>query len=65
MQKSLSQIAFEAYTNEKGGIAYDGTPIPAWENLSKEVKSGWRAAVQAVIDDLRIENYMDLSEVEI
>ena len=49
MIKSLGQVAFEAYKVRKGGVAFDGTPIPDWDQVSDEVKASWEAAAQAVI----------------
>ncbi len=46
--KTLGQIAFEAYKAHRQGIAYDGKPIPAWEEINAGVRSGWEAAARAV-----------------
>ena len=46
------QIAFEAYNESKGGLTYDGKPIPPWSSLTGEtgeaVKRAWEVAAQAV-----------------
>lgn len=46
--KTLGQIAFEAYKEHRQGIAYDGTPLPLWEEINAGVRSGWEAAAAAV-----------------
>jgi len=46
--KTLGQIAFEAYKEHRQGIAYDGNPIPRWEEINAGVRSGWEAAAVAV-----------------
>jgi len=39
--------AFEAYRTEVGGLAYDGTVIPEWQDLRPHIKAGWEAAAKA------------------
>lgn len=49
--KTLGQIAFEAYNESKGGRTYDGKPIPGWDTLTNEVglavRKAWEAAAVA------------------
>lgn len=51
--KTPGQIAFEAYNLSKGGLTWDGKPIPGWETLTNEagvaVRAGWEAAARAVL----------------
>lgn len=47
--KTLGQIAFEAYSHERGGKNHDGTPTPPWDALGKGVQDGWWAAAAAII----------------
>lgn len=50
--KSLGQIAFEAYNASKGGLTWDGKPIPPWDELSGDkaaVQAAWQVAAEAVI----------------
>lgn len=53
-EKTLGQVAFEAYNEAKGGKTYDGKPIPPWETLTDEtglaVRAAWEKAVGAAID---------------
>ena len=53
--KSRGRIAFEAYNESKGGLTYDGKPIPPWDELSGDkeaVQRAWEAAAEAVIESL-------------
>jgi hypothetical protein len=43
------QVAFEAYNNAKGGLTWDGKPIPPWSAVGPEVQNGWRVAAAAVL----------------
>jgi len=51
--RTPGQIAFEAYNASKGGITWDGKPIPGWDTLTNEagiaVRAGWEAAARAVL----------------
>ncbi len=38
------RVAFAAYRECVGGVAYDGTPIPKWEELKPGIKSAWQCA---------------------
>lgn len=42
--KTPGQICFEAYNESKGGLTYDGKPIPAWDTLTDDVGASVRAA---------------------
>lgn len=52
--KSPGQIAFEAYNKSKGGLTYDGKPIPPWDTLTdatgQGVQAAWESAAESVID---------------
>ena len=48
-RKTLGQIAFEAYTRERGGKNHDGTPTPPWDVLGDGVRNGWQAAAASVL----------------
>lgn len=54
MNRTPGQIAFEAYNQSKGGLTYDGKPIPAWDTLSDEsgVKQAWEVAARAARADM-------------
>ncbi len=58
--KSLGQVAFEQYSEAKGGRAFNDTPIPQWDELSGEVAQAWEAAAkevkQCVLDRIPVIN---------
>lgn len=37
-ERSIGQIAFESYNASKGGVTYDGRPIPPWDMVGAEVQ---------------------------
>lgn len=54
-EKTLGQVAFEAYNESKGGLTYDGKPIPPWDELSGDraaVHSAWEVAARAAADEM-------------
>jgi len=48
--KTLGQMAFEAYCEAKRGVTYDNKPIPEWTALSDDVRAGWEAAAQRIVN---------------
>lgn len=46
--KSLGQIAFEAYCGSVGNKTYDNKPIPKWGDLPEQIKQAWEDAAKAV-----------------
>lgn len=47
--KTLGQIGFEAYGEHAGWTAYDGKPMPRWdENLRPDIKEKWEVAAMAI-----------------
>jgi hypothetical protein len=51
-EKTMGQVAFEAYCDAVGGKTYDGKPIPGWDELHGDrlkVQGGWEAAALAAI----------------
>ncbi len=40
--------AFEAYSQERSGVAFDGSPIPDWDNVAPGVQEAWLVAVETV-----------------
>lgn len=48
-EKSIGQLAFEAYAEQMGGVTYDNKPIPSWDQVSINVRNGWEKAAQRVL----------------
>lgn len=48
----LGRIAFEAYSKSVGGKTYDNKPIPAWDDLTDQVRAGWTTAAAEVAERL-------------
>ena len=50
--KSLGRIAFEAYNahGPNAGKTHDGRLVPAWEDMTDDVRSKWEVAARAIID---------------
>jgi hypothetical protein len=42
-------MAFEAYNASRGGVTYDGKPIPPWGEVGDEVRAAWEASASAVM----------------
>lgn len=56
-EKTLGQIAFEAYCEAVGGETFDGKPIPGWTELHGDrlkVQGGWEAAAAAVMEQIEV-----------
>ncbi len=54
--QTLGQIAFEAYNEKKGGLTYDGKPIPPWGSLSetaagRAVQEAWEISAFAIYEE--------------
>lgn len=61
-EKSYGQVAFEAYTENRGGKNWDGTPTPPWEKLGDGVRAGWDAAGNAAASKMGKEILKDLAK---
>lgn len=47
--KTLGQVGFEAYGEHANWTAYDGKPMPRWdENLRDDIKEKWEIAALAI-----------------
>ena len=56
MLNEPGRIAFEAYNNAGAnpGLTWDKKPVPAWENLSDDVREKWNAAYSAVVSSREV-----------
>ena len=48
-EKTIGQLAFEAYVEQVGGVTYDKKPIPTWTALSIHIQDGWHKAARRVL----------------
>lgn len=46
---TLARVAFEAYNDERGGLTWDGKPIPGWDDVGDEIRAAWMASVAATL----------------
>lgn len=64
-KSSIAQLAFEAYSAERGNTAYDGSPIPEWDSAKPEIRNAWvtasATAVKAYMDEHRGNNWIDIN----
>ena len=54
--KSIEQIAqamWAAYSEQAGGLAFDGRPLPTWEQLGDDRQQCWIAAAQAARNEIQ------------
>jgi hypothetical protein len=53
--KIAAKIAYDTYCHAVGGKAFNGDPLPSWEDFSADPKkqpqaNGWLAAAEAVLN---------------
>lgn len=52
-RKSLGQVGYEAYASDAGGHSLvTGDPLPEWQRLSPDIRAAWRAAAEAIHQQL-------------
>lgn len=44
----IAGMAYEAYSMASGGKAFNGDPLPFWDQVNPQIQSYWRAAMRAV-----------------
>lgn len=49
---AAAQAAYEAYGDHANWSAYNGTPIPAWDQVRPDIREHWYAAVTGVVEAL-------------
>jgi len=47
--RSLGQVAFDAYREHRMGLTHDGKLIPEWAELGQDIRNAWVEAVDAVM----------------
>ncbi len=48
----LARVMFDAYGAHCNWKAWDGRPMPSWDDITEHVRSHWEAAAQAAMDAL-------------
>jgi len=51
--KTLGEIAFEAYNDDRGGVNHQGNKTPDWGELPEEIQHAWEVGADAVADELK------------
>lgn len=46
--KTLGQIAYEAYCNERGWKSFNGDSLPQWDYVQPDLQHAWQRAAEAV-----------------
>lgn len=44
----IAGMAYEAYSMAAGGKAFNGDPLPSWNQVNPQIRSYWRAAMRVV-----------------
>jgi hypothetical protein len=57
--KSYAQIAYEAYCEDRRWYSFRGEPLPPWHEVESQIKDGWEAASQAIIEEYERRNEKD------
>lgn len=58
-KKSIGQIAFERYNEARGGLTYDGKPVPGWDVIPQGIRDGWEHAAHRLAEILITMSLMD------
>jgi hypothetical protein len=48
--KALGRIGYEAYGREADWKAYNGEPMPTWDDLPDHIHRKWSAAAKGILD---------------
>lgn len=46
----MARLMYHAYAKEAGGVAFDGKPLPSWDELGENRQDCWCAAALAAED---------------
>jgi hypothetical protein len=56
MDKSLGEIAYNAYATDTGWKSLvSGAQLPVWQLLSEAIREAWEAAAHAVLEQVATE----------
>ena len=48
--EALARIGYEAYGAHAEWKAFDGRPMPRWDELRPDIKEKWAVAANAIVD---------------
>lgn len=48
MDETFARIGYEAYGAHADWKAYDGKPMPKWDELRPDIKEKWAVAAEAI-----------------
>lgn len=54
-EKEMGKLAYEAYVESVGGVAFNGDKLPAFEDVPLKINVAWIAAARAVASAVRSE----------
>lgn len=54
----LAQVAYQGYGSSVDFKAYNGEPMPAWDELPDRIKRGWRGAVVELLLEYQDAGYL-------
>lgn len=49
--KTAGQVGYDAYGEHAQWKAFDGRPMPRWDELREDIKEKWEVAARAILDD--------------
>lgn len=52
-ERTLGQLAFDAYSTARGWKDVRNGPIPTWDELLPEIRSAWQVAADAVVEEVK------------
>jgi hypothetical protein len=50
VEKTLGQIAYEAYCISVNNLSFTGVILPKWEGSTDNIRAAWEEAAKAVVD---------------
>lgn len=58
-KRSIGQIAFERYNEARGGLTYDGKPVPGWDVIPQGIRDGWEHSSHRLAEILVVMSLLD------
>ena len=54
------KVAYEAYCETRQWKSFNGSKLPLWDNVMPDIKDGWIAAANAVLQTVEEDNLSSL-----